>query len=78
MKQFSLCKNRLRKVRIKICPVVSAPAKISRPQTPRKCDFDEAVMFRGKDGFVYKLEAPGKLKKVGGAKTTAIKRPVMD
>lgn len=62
----------------KYLPSYFSPAKIKRLQKPRKYASDEAVMFRGKDGFVYKLEASGKLTKVGGAKTRASKRPVLD
>ncbi|TXI89714.1 MAG: hypothetical protein E6Q34_10200 [Burkholderiaceae bacterium] len=60
----------------KYLPSYFSKAKIKRLQKPRKYASDEAVMFKGKDGFVYKLEAPGKLTKLGSAKTKSTRKPV--
>ncbi|MBA4026690.1 MAG: hypothetical protein C0473_00460 [Cyanobacteria bacterium DS3.002] len=52
----------------KILPGYLPPSEVERLSRPRKYNPDEAVMMRGKDGCMYKLEAPGKLTKVTAGK----------
>jgi hypothetical protein len=44
------------------------PAKLAKLRRPRPYRSGEAVLMRGKDGYMYKLVAPGKLSKVRGSR----------
>jgi tetratricopeptide (TPR) repeat protein len=52
----------------KFLPDYLPTPEIKRLRKPRKYNRDEAVMMRGKDGYQYKLVAPGRLTRVLGNK----------